>query len=82
MVSPEVDFSLAFLEMSSATNEVETLRREMLNTLDIMLKIDMATPADANSSGPFQYNNKNFIPWYLLNWRFGKKRSTYEGNKN
>lgn len=54
LVSPEVDSLLAFLETSSATNEVAMLRRGMLNTLDIMLKIDMATPADANSKGPIQ----------------------------
>lgn len=38
--------------MSSATNEVATLRRGILNTLDIMLKIEMETPADANSRDP------------------------------
>lgn len=38
--------------MSSATNEVATLRRGMLNNFDTMLKIDMETPAEANSREP------------------------------
>lgn len=38
--------------MSSATKEVATLRRGILNNFDTMLKIDMETPAEANSSEP------------------------------
>ena len=49
---PEVEILFAALEMSSATKEVATLRRGILNNFDIMLKIDMETPADANSTGP------------------------------
>lgn len=55
-LTPEED-SLAFLEMSSATNDVATLRRGILKTFEMMLKIDMETPADANSKGPFQTVN-------------------------
>jgi hypothetical protein len=39
--------------MSSATNEVATLRRGILKTFDRILNIDMETPAVANSKGPF-----------------------------
>lgn len=49
----------AFLEMSSATNEVAILRRGMLNTFDTMLNIEIETPADANSKGPFQHKFKS-----------------------
>lgn len=38
--------------MSSATKEVATLRRGILNNFETMLKIDMETPAEANSTGP------------------------------
>lgn len=51
--SPELDPLLAFLEMSSATNDVATLRRGILKTFDMMLKIDIDRPAEANSKGPF-----------------------------
>ena len=51
-ISPEVDLFIVFAAISSATNEVATLRRGMLKTFDTMLKIDMETPADANSSTP------------------------------
>lgn len=49
---PEVEILLEIFEMSSATKDVATLRRGILNSFDIMLKIDMETPADANSTGP------------------------------
>jgi hypothetical protein len=54
VVSPELDPLLPFLAMSSATNDVATLRRGILKTFDMMLKIDIERPADANSRGPFQ----------------------------
>lgn len=55
LISPEVGLLIVFADaMSSATNEVATLRRGMLKTFDIMLKIDMETPADANSSTPIE----------------------------
>lgn len=43
---------LAFFEMSSATNEVVMLKRGMLKSFDMMLKIETATPHEANSNGP------------------------------
>lgn len=43
---------LEFLAISSATKEVATLRRGILKSLEIMLKIDMETPAEANSKEP------------------------------
>lgn len=49
---PEIDCPVAFLEMSSATNEVVILNRGMLKIFDIMLKSETATPAEANSKGP------------------------------
>ena len=49
---PELERECAFLEMSSATKEVATLRRGILNSFDTILKIDMDTPAEANSTGP------------------------------
>lgn len=48
---------LELLEISSATNDVATLRRGILNTFERMLNIDVETPADASSKGPFQYIN-------------------------
>ena len=54
VVSPELDSLLALFDMSSATNDVATLRRGILKTFDMMLKIDIERPADANSKGPFQ----------------------------
>lgn len=50
--SPETDSLLAFFAMSSATNDVATLRRGILNSFDTMLKIDKETPAEANSRVP------------------------------
>jgi len=38
--------------MSSATKEVAMLRRGMLKSLEIMLKMDTETPAEANSRVP------------------------------
>lgn len=38
--------------MSSATKEVATLRRGMLKSLEMMLKMDTETPAEANSTVP------------------------------
>lgn len=38
--------------MSSATNEVVMLKRGILKSFDMMLKIDTDTPAEANSTGP------------------------------
>lgn len=58
-ISPEVDLLIVFAAMSSATNEVATLRRGMLKTFDTMLKIDMDTPADANSSTPIHIVKQN-----------------------
>jgi hypothetical protein len=54
VVSPELDPLFPFLAMSSATNDVATLRRGILKTFEMMLKIDIERPADANSRGPFQ----------------------------
>jgi len=42
----------AALAMSSATKEVATLRRGMLKSLEMMLKMDTETPAEANSTVP------------------------------
>lgn len=49
---PKSDSLSACLAISSATNEVATLSRGILNTFDTILKIDMDTPADANSNAP------------------------------
>lgn len=38
--------------MSSATKDVAMLRRGTLNSFETILKIDMDTPAEANSTGP------------------------------
>lgn len=38
--------------MSLATKEVATLRRGILKSFDTMLKMDMETPAEANSKVP------------------------------
>lgn len=65
---------IAFFEMSSATNDVETLRRGMLNSFDIMLNIEMETPAEANCTGPTNANYK-FISNTRLN--FGKERPSF-----
>lgn len=56
---PELKPWVECLEMSSATNEVATLRRGILNTLDIMLNIDIETPAEANSRDPINRKHKN-----------------------
>jgi hypothetical protein len=49
---PEVVSLVAFFAMSSATKDVATLRRGILNSFDILLKIITATPAEPNSTGP------------------------------
>lgn len=52
LIPPEWVSFLAFFEKSSATKEVATLRRGMLKSFDMMLKIDMETPAEPNSTAP------------------------------
>ena len=47
IVSPEATSFLVF-EMSSATNDVATLRRGILKTFEMMLNIDTETAVDAN----------------------------------
>lgn len=54
---PEVSL-ISFFEMSSATKEVATLRRGILNSFDILLKIVMPTPAEPNSTGPAESSRK------------------------
>jgi hypothetical protein len=49
---PELECLLAFLEMSSATNEVAMLNSGMLKILDTILKTDTPIPADASSRAP------------------------------
>lgn len=51
---PDVEGLLAFFAMSSATKEVATLRRGILKSFEIMLKSDMETPAEPNSTEPEQ----------------------------
>lgn len=46
-ILPEEDFA-----KSSATKEVATLRSGMLNSFEMILKIDIETPADASCTGP------------------------------
>ena len=43
---------ISFFAISSATKEVATLRRGILNSFDTILKIDIETPAEANSTEP------------------------------
>lgn len=50
--SPEAESSIAYFEMSSATKEVATLRRGILNSFDMELKMFVETPAEPNSTGP------------------------------
>lgn len=38
--------------MSSATKEVATLRRGILNSFEMILKMETETPAEANSKVP------------------------------
>lgn len=52
LYSPEAKSLDEFFAISSATKEVATLSRGILNNLDTMLKIDIETPADANSTEP------------------------------
>jgi hypothetical protein len=52
---PELECLLAFLEISSATNEVAMLNNGMLKILDRMLKIATPIPADASSMAPSKY---------------------------
>jgi hypothetical protein len=40
------------LAMSSATKEVATLRSGILNSFEMMLKMETETPAEANSRVP------------------------------
>lgn len=47
-----VEGLLAFFAMSSATKEVATLRRGILKSFEIMLKSEMDTPAEPNSTAP------------------------------
>lgn len=49
---PDMLTLVAFLAMSSATKDVATLSRGILKSFDIMLKIDIETPAEANSTEP------------------------------
>jgi hypothetical protein len=49
---PELECLLAFLEISSATNDVAMLNNGMLKILDRMLKIATPIPADASSRAP------------------------------
>lgn len=44
--------SLVVFEISSATNEVVTLKSGILKSFDMMLKMEIDTPAEANSTGP------------------------------
>jgi hypothetical protein len=55
---PELECLLAFLEMSSATNEVAMLNSGMLKILDTILKTDTPIPADASSRAPSEYMKK------------------------
>lgn len=43
---------MEFLDISSATNEVVTLKRGILKSFDMRLKTVTATPAEANSTDP------------------------------
>lgn len=43
---------VGFFAMSSATKDVVTLRRGTLKIFDMMLKIEIEIPAEANSKGP------------------------------
>lgn len=45
--------------MSSATKDVATLSRGTLNSFEMMLKTDMETPAEANSTEPVK--QKQFL---------------------
>lgn len=56
---PEGESFISFLEMSSATKEVATLRRGILNNFDILLKIVMETPAEPSSTGPTKARDKH-----------------------
>lgn len=53
-LSPADKFSTEFFEKSSATKEVATLRRGILNNFDTTLKIDIETPAEANATEPVE----------------------------
>lgn len=58
LLLPELECLLAFLEMSSATNEVAMLNSGMLKILDTILKTDTPIPADASSRAPSEYMKK------------------------
>lgn len=47
--------------MSSATKEVATLRRGILNNFDIMLNTDTETPAEANATEPGKKQQKESV---------------------
>lgn len=54
LYSPAAKSLVKFFAISSATKEVATLRRGILNNLDTILKIDMETPAEASSTEPVE----------------------------
>lgn len=62
-MSPEVEIECAFFEMSSATKEVATLRSGILKSFETILKIDMDTPAEANSTGPTKLQKSKSITY-------------------
>lgn len=52
--SPDGENPVSLLAISSATNDVATLSRGMLNSFEMTLKTDMETPAEANSTEPME----------------------------
>ena len=70
MNSPANTFSIAFFEMSSATKEVATLRRGILNNFDTMLNTDMETPAEANATEPEETQKKKKSVKKMIKPRF------------
>lgn len=54
LYSPAAKSLVKFFAISSATKEVATLRRGILNNLDTILKIDIETPAEASSTEPVE----------------------------
>lgn len=54
------------MDMSFATKEVVMLRRGTLKSLDMILKIVIETPADANSIAPEKIDQKKNQCCYLL----------------
>ena len=57
---PVAETWLMFFEMSSATKEVATLSRGILNNFEMVLNIVMETPAEASYKEPVdqKYNEK------------------------